>query len=175
VPVCKTCEKKIGYLDVIQGDCFDCHFAKDDAAKRAREEQSQLSQSEQTELLKKEALRAASIAAILLTTESAPPFQITQRLEIITAECVLGINIFKDIGSALRDVFGGRNEGYQKELRKARKAALHELRCEAFDLGADAVIGVSLSYSEISGGGKSMLLLVASGTAVRLADLPVTD
>jgi len=30
-------------------------------------------------------------------------------------------------------------------------------------------VGIDLDYSEISGGGKSMLFLVASGTAVRLA------
>ncbi|MDD9823409.1 MAG: heavy metal-binding domain-containing protein [Gammaproteobacteria bacterium] len=33
-------------------------------------------------------------------------------------------------------------------------------------MGADAVIGVDLEYSEFSGGGKSMLFLAASGTAV---------
>ena len=35
-------------------------------------------------------------------------------------------------------------------------------------IGADAVIGVDLDYSEFSGGGKSMLFIVASGTAVKL-------
>jgi len=39
---------------------------------------------------------------------------------------------------------------------------------EAMALGAHAVVGVDLDYSEISGGGKSMLFLVASGTAVTL-------
>jgi uncharacterized protein YbjQ (UPF0145 family) len=82
---------------------------------------------------------------------------------------VLGVNLFKDIGSAVRDIFGGRNEGYQRELRNARRAALHELKAQAYELGADAVIAVSLHYSEISGGGKSMLLIAASGTAVCLA------
>ena len=40
---------------------------------------------------------------------------------------------------------------------------------KAFALGGDAVIGVSLDYSEFSGGGKSMLFVVATGTAVVLA------
>jgi len=41
------------------------------------------------------------------------------------------------------------------------------LRKEAFSLGANAVIGIDLDYSEISGGGKSgMLFIVISGTAV---------
>lgn len=78
------------------------------------------------------------------------------------------MHLFKDVASAFRDVFGGRSETMQRGLKQARKAALAELRQEAFDLGADAVVGVDLDYSEISGGGKSMLFLVASGTAVKL-------
>ena len=38
----------------------------------------------------------------------------------------------------------------------------------AAGLSADAVVGVDLDYNEISGGGKGMVFLVASGTAVRL-------
>ena len=43
---------------------------------------------------------------------------------------------------------------------------MYELKKEAYEIGADGVIGVDLDYSEFSGGGKSMLFLVASGTAV---------
>lgn len=105
---------------------------------------------------------------IILTTEAAPDLQVVRRLDIITAEVVIGMHLFKDIASAWRDVFGGRSKGMQDGLREARKAALSELRREAASLGADAVLGVDLDYSEISGGGKSMLFLVASGTAVTL-------
>lgn len=66
------------------------------------------------------------------------------------------------------DTFGGRSKTMQDGLREARKTALSELRLEAQALGADAVVGIDLDYSEISGGGKSMLFLVASGTAVKL-------
>jgi len=38
---------------------------------------------------------------------------------------------------------------------------------EAYELGADGVIGIDLDYSEISGKGKGMLFLVASGIAVK--------
>ena len=106
---------------------------------------------------------------MLVTTETHLSEPIAKRIDVISAEAVLGMNIFKDIGSAWRDVVGGRNKGVQDELRAARKAVLGELKREAAELGADAVIAVDLDYSEISGGGKSMMLLVASGTAVKLA------
>jgi uncharacterized protein YbjQ (UPF0145 family) len=67
------------------------------------------------------------------------------------------------------DVLGGRSLGTQDALRQAKKTCLAELRKEAREAGADAVIAVDLDYSEFSGHGKPMLFLVASGTAVQLA------
>lgn len=115
---------------------------------------------------------ASSVSHIILTTESAHDLHIAERLEIISAECVLGMNIFNDIGAAVRDLVGGRNQTFQTKLREARKTVLDELKREAHQLGADAVVAVDLDYSEISGGGKSMLFVVATGTAVRLATAP---
>ena len=108
-------------------------------------------------------------ADLILTTEFAmPEYKVTQRLDIITAECVFGMNMFRDMFASVRDILGGRSGASQKVLRDARKTCLTELRREALISGADAVIGVDLDYSEISGGGKSMLLVVASGTAVKI-------
>lgn len=94
--------------------------------------------------------------------------EIEREIEIITSECVFGVNIFRDWVARQRDQVGGRSKGMQNVLRDARRTCLLELRREALAIEADAVIGVDLDYSEISGGGKSMLFLVASGTAVRL-------
>ena len=79
---------------------------------------------------------------ILLTTETTPSFKVIKRLDVITAECVYGMNIFKDIFASLSDTFAGRNKSIQNTLRDARKTALAELRKEAFSLGANAVIGI---------------------------------
>jgi len=107
---------------------------------------------------------------ILLTTETAPVgLNVTERLEIITAECVFGMNLFRDMFASVRDIFGGRSSATQKVLRDSRRVCLTELRREALIAGANAVIGVDLDYSEISGDNKSMLLVVASGTACRIA------
>ncbi|MDA0305979.1 MAG: heavy metal-binding domain-containing protein [Proteobacteria bacterium] len=103
---------------------------------------------------------------IILTTESVlSGYDVTERLEIITAECVFGMNMFRDMFAGVRDIFGGRSSAAQKVLRESRRVCLTELRREALIAGANAVIGVDLAYNEISGDGKSMLFLVASGTA----------
>ena len=78
------------------------------------------------------------------------------------------MNIFRDFFAGMSDFFGGRSEASQKVLRDARNNCLNELKQEAYDMGADGVMGIDLDYSEISGKGKGMLFLVASGTAVKL-------
>ena len=105
---------------------------------------------------------------VLTTTANVPNRQIKEVVNIISAEVAVGMNIFKDMFSAVRDVVGGRAGSVQDTLRDLRNQALEELREEAARVGADAVVGVDLDYSEFSGGGRSMLFIVANGTAVRL-------
>ncbi|SCZ49048.1 heavy metal-binding domain-containing protein [Thiohalomonas denitrificans] len=106
---------------------------------------------------------------IIVTTEAVMQgYSVTRRFDVISSECVFGMNLFRDFFSGMRDLFGGRSAASQKVLRDARRICLMELRREALMLGANAVIGVDLDYSEISGGGKSMLFLVATGTAVNV-------
>ena len=54
---------------------------------------------------------------------------------------------------------------YRKTMRDSRKTVLYELKKEAYEVGANAVVGVDLDYVEMSSVG-SMVMLVASGTAV---------
>ncbi len=52
------------------------------------------------------------------------------------------------------------------KIARARKEALEELQQQAKRLGANAVVGVEVNYTSINGEGKSMFMIVASGTAV---------
>ena len=103
---------------------------------------------------------------LIVTTEmTLSGYTVTQRIDIVTAECVFGMNMFRDMFASVRDIFGGRSAASQKVLRDARHTCLTEIRREALMVGANAVIAVDLDYSEISGDGKSMLLVVTTGTA----------
>ena len=106
----------------------------------------------------------------MLTTETAPNLNITKRIEIVTAECAFGMNVFKDMYIAISNVVGGRSETVQKVMRESRKTALFELKREAYLVGANAVVGVDLDYIEMGSAGSSMVMLVASGTAVVIED-----
>jgi uncharacterized protein YbjQ (UPF0145 family) len=158
MPVCKDCGTNVSFLEVVDGRCSSCHFTLKRGKTAVDSHHSHVAE-----------LPEESLARIILSTEAAPDLKVADRLDIISAEFAVGMGLLTDVFNAWRDVFGGRSKSYQNALKDARKAVLQELRREAHALGADAVLGVSLDYSEISGGGKSMLFLVASGTAVKLA------
>ena len=103
---------------------------------------------------------------ILTTTNSIETNEIKQYAGIVSGETIIGANIFKDFFASIRDVVGGRSGSYEKVLREAKDTALKEMQQEAHKLGADAVIGVDLDYETVGKGG-GMLMVVASGTAVK--------
>ncbi len=104
---------------------------------------------------------------ILSTTTAIEGRPVRDYLGIVTGEVIVGANIFKDLFAGVRDIVGGRSGAYESTLRDARTEAIAELEAEARSLGADAVIGIDLDY-EVLGQGGSMLMVTASGTAVRL-------
>jgi len=104
---------------------------------------------------------------IQTTTPGIDGRPIPEYLGIVTGEAILGANIVRDIFAGVRDIVGGRSGAYEEELRRARQLALEEMAAEATARGADAVVGIDLDYETVGQGG-SMLMVSASGTAVRL-------
>ena len=156
---CSSCGKKFGVFEVSvdhEGQlfcnaCFETIKAEVELKAKHNEE--------------RKAEKLLAVEAIMLTTETAPNLNITKRIEIVTAECAFGMNMFKDLFAGVRNVVGGRSEAVQKTMRDSRKTVLYELKKEAYEVGANAVVGVDLDYVELSNAG-SMVMLVASGTAV---------
>lgn len=106
---------------------------------------------------------------IVTTTDGVEGRKVAQYLGIVTGEAVMGTNIFRDMFAGIRDIVGGRSGSYQKELRKAKDLAMEGLIEKAQELGADAIVGCDLDYEVIGGDDKTMLMVVANGTAVKLA------
>ena len=101
---------------------------------------------------------------LITTTNTIEGKQITEYCGIVTGETIIGANIFRDFFASIRDIIGGRAGSYEKVLREAKDIALQEMSDQAAQRGANAVIGVDLDYETI---GDSMLMVTASGTAVR--------
>ena len=74
---------------------------------------------------------------------------------------------FIRLSHRVRDIVGGRSQAYEDILREGRESAIREMTAQAGALGANAVIGVDLDYETVGANG-SMLMVTASGTAVRV-------
>lgn len=105
---------------------------------------------------------------ILTSTDGVEGAAITQYLGIVSGDAVMGANIFRDLFASVRDVVGGRAGSYEKLLQEAKQTALDDMAERARALGADAVVAVDLDYEVIGGDSKTMLMVSANGTAVKL-------
>jgi len=103
---------------------------------------------------------------IVTTTNAVEGRPVAQYLGVVCSQSVLGVNAFKDVAAGMRNVFGGRSKAYENELGSGVAAVLEELERQAAALGSDAVLSVDIDYETV---GQNMLMVSASGTAVRLA------
>ncbi|HNQ12175.1 MAG TPA: heavy metal-binding domain-containing protein [Bacteroidia bacterium] len=102
---------------------------------------------------------------IVTTTNSIEGKRIVRYHGIVTGETIIGANIFKDFFASIRDIVGGRSGAYEQVLREAKDTALKEMKENAANMGANAIVGVDLDYETVGSNG-GMLMVTASGTAV---------
>ncbi|CAO3432653.1 heavy metal-binding domain-containing protein [Azospirillum doebereinerae] len=105
---------------------------------------------------------------IITSTDTVEGRPATQYLGMVAGEAIMGVNVFRDLFSSIRDIVGGRAGGYQAALREARDAAFADMTAAAQALGADAIVGVDIDY-EVLGKENGMLMVSVNGTAVRLS------
>ena len=106
---------------------------------------------------------------IITTTPGIEGNRIVKYLGIVSGEAILGANVFRDMFAAVRDIVGGRSAAYERELGKAREIALEDLQDWAEELGANAIVGVSIDY-ESFGQTNGMMMVSATGTAVVMTE-----
>ncbi|WP_119422515.1 heavy metal-binding domain-containing protein [Desertibaculum subflavum] len=104
---------------------------------------------------------------VVTTTPSIEGRRILSYHGLVSGQAILGANVFRDLFASIRDFVGGRAGAYENVLRDARETAIGEMIAEAERLGAHAVVGVDLDYETVGQNG-SMLMVTATGTAVRL-------
>ena len=103
---------------------------------------------------------------IVTTTTGIEGRTIVEYKGIVFGEVISGVNMVKDLMAGLTNIFGGRSNTYESELIAARQNAIAEMEQRAAQLGANAVVGVDIDY-EVLGADNGMLMVTASGTAVR--------
>ena len=104
---------------------------------------------------------------ILTTTPTVEGRTITEYKGVVFGEVIAGVNFLRDLAASIRNIVGGRSSSYEEELIQARTQAMNEMADRARALGADAVVGIDIDY-EVLGENNGMLMVTASGTAVKL-------
>jgi uncharacterized protein YbjQ (UPF0145 family) len=103
---------------------------------------------------------------ILTTGPAIEGRAVREYLDVVSAQAILGINIGKDLTAGIRNIVGGRSKSYEGEIASAVTAVMEELKVGAANLGADAIISIDVDYESVGAAG--MLMVAASGTAVKL-------
>ena len=104
---------------------------------------------------------------ILTTTPTIEGRSIVEYKGVVFGEVIAGVDFLRDIAASIRNFVGGRSGSYEEELIHAREQAMNEMSQRAQAMGADAVVGIDIDY-EVLGSNNGMLMVTASGTAVRL-------
>jgi len=103
---------------------------------------------------------------ITTTTPGVEGRRIVDYKGLVAGTAIHGINVGKDFLAAGRNLSGGRSKAYEGELDKGQSEAVAEMESAAADLGANAIVGVSLDVEALGQG--NMLMVSVTGTAVVL-------
>ncbi len=102
---------------------------------------------------------------IYVTTETIKGKEIAESIGTVRGSTVRARNIGRDIFAGLKNIVGGEISEYTKLLADAREQAIKRMMDDAAKLGADAVVNVRFTTSQVMQGAAEML---AYGTAVKL-------
>ena len=86
---------------------------------------------------------------------------------LVTAQTTTGTGVFAEFTASFTDIAGAQSKAYNEKIKAGENICKGILRMEALDLGANAVIAADIDYAEV-GGGKGMLMVCMTGTAVLL-------
>jgi uncharacterized protein YbjQ (UPF0145 family) len=97
------------------------------------------------------------------TTDFIAGKKIVKHLGLVRGNTIRARNIGRDILAILRNIVGGEITDYTKLFAESREQAIDRMIANAKELGANAIVQVRFSTSEIMNGASEMM---AYGTAV---------
>ena len=104
---------------------------------------------------------------IITTTESIPGKRIVKVFGLVRGNTIRARHAGKDILAALKNIVGGEITEYTKLMAESREQAIDRMTDEARRMGANAVVALRFTTSEIMGAAAELL---AYGTAVLIED-----
>lgn len=102
---------------------------------------------------------------ILTNIESIPGKKIMEHFGLVCGSTVRAKNVFKDMGAGLKNITGGELKSYTALMDESRRQAIERMQEQAQQLGANAIINVRFSTSNIAPGAAELYVY---GTAVKV-------
>lgn len=100
---------------------------------------------------------------LLSTTDTIVGKTIVKHLGLVRGNTIRARHIGRDIMAILRNIVGGEITDYTKMMAESREQALDRMIANAQELGANAIVQMRFSTSEIMNGASEIM---AYGTAV---------
>lgn len=104
---------------------------------------------------------------ILTTTSTIEGCPITEYIDVINSNVVLGTHVFSDIAASFTDFFGGRSNTYQEKIDKMYALVKQDIIEKAKLRGANCALNFRVDFDEIGGKGKSMFMINATATIAK--------
>jgi len=102
---------------------------------------------------------------IIVNTECVPAHEIAEFKGLVRGNTVRAKHMGKDILAGLRTIVGGEIKEYTEMLTECRNESVKRMVAEAESLGADAIVNLRFTTSQVMAGAAELL---AYGTAVTL-------
>lgn len=100
---------------------------------------------------------------LLATTDTICGKTIVKHLGLVRGNTIRARHLGRDILAKLRNVVGGEISDYTKLMGESREQAIDRMVEEAQELGANAIVGIKFSTSEVMDAAAEILVY---GTAV---------
>ena len=100
---------------------------------------------------------------LLSNLESGPGHQILKQLDVVYGRTVRSKHVGRDLMASLKNIVGGELTGYTELLEESRQEAMQRMIVKAQQLGANAIVGIRFSTSNIAQGASELFVY---GTAV---------
>lgn len=104
---------------------------------------------------------------IIVTTEEISGKTVKRHLGLVRGNTIRARHLGHDIVARLRNIVGGEIRDYTKMMAETREQAIDRMVAEAKALGANAIVGVRFSTSEMMHGAAEIIVY---GTAVIVED-----
>ena len=103
----------------------------------------------------------------IVTTCKIKGKEITETLGLVKGSTIRSKDIVRDVMAGLRTIVGGEVKVYTKAIEEARQEAMDRMIKDAEGLGANAIVSVRFTTSQVMPGAAEIL---AYGTAVKLSE-----